>query len=52
KENAKPLPASAKQIAFAEKLAKENNLELPKDYKENIKVCSSFIDEAIKKNKK
>ncbi|MDN2800635.1 type IA DNA topoisomerase, partial [Campylobacter jejuni] len=35
-----------KQIAFAEKLAKENNLELPKDYKENIKVCMDFLEKA------
>ncbi|EAH5770013.1 type IA DNA topoisomerase [Campylobacter jejuni] len=37
---------SEKQIAFAEKLAKENNLELPKDYKENIKVCMNFLEKA------
>ncbi len=39
---------SEKQIAFAEKLAKENNLELPKDYKENIKVCMDFLEKLKK----
>ncbi|EAI8568541.1 type IA DNA topoisomerase [Campylobacter jejuni] len=42
---------SDKQIAFAEKLAKDNNLDLPKDYKENIKVCMNFIDKAKENSK-
>ncbi|MBZ7963304.1 type IA DNA topoisomerase [Campylobacter sp. W0049] len=42
---------SEKQIAFAEKLAKENKVELPKDYKENIKICTDFIDKAMKNAK-
>ncbi|WP_407920478.1 hypothetical protein [Helicobacter labacensis] len=37
-------PATAKQIAFAESLAQRHNIELPKDYKTNMQVCSGFIE--------
>ncbi|WP_210670828.1 type IA DNA topoisomerase, partial [Helicobacter suis] len=35
-------PATDKQIAFAESLAKKHNVKLPKDYKSNMQVCSGF----------
>ncbi|WP_163566073.1 type IA DNA topoisomerase [Helicobacter suis] len=38
-------PATTKQIAFAESLSKKYNVKLPKDYKSNMQVCSSFIEE-------
>ncbi len=41
---------SDKQIALAEKLSGEHNLQLPEDYKTNGKVCKDFIDKAIKSN--
>lgn len=40
--------ASEKQIELAEKLAKEQGLSLPEGYKENIEICSKFIDKAFK----
>lgn len=43
---------SEKQIAFAEKLAEEKGVKLPKDYKINGKACKDFIDKAIKKRAK
>lgn len=39
---------TSKQIAFAEKLAQEKNLELPKDYKDSLETCKNFIDKAMK----
>ena len=39
---------SEKQIELAEKLAKEQGLSLPDGYKENIEICSNFIDKAFK----
>lgn len=52
-ENKQPIKPSEKQIQFLEKLAKELNIKLSSDYKEDIKVCSRFIDLAlnIKKEK-
>ncbi|WP_163556207.1 type IA DNA topoisomerase [Helicobacter suis] len=38
-------PATSKQIAFAESLSQKHNAKLPKDYKSNMQVCSSFIEE-------
>lgn len=38
-------PATDKQIAFAESLSKKHNVKLHKDYKSNMQVCSSFIEE-------
>ena len=43
---------SEKQIAFAEKLAEEKELKLPKDYKTAGLVCKDFINKAIKKRAK
>ncbi|MCR2100955.1 type IA DNA topoisomerase [Campylobacter upsaliensis] len=43
---------SPKQIALAEKLSQDKKIELPKDYKENIKICSAFIDKCFKECKK
>ncbi|EAK0768207.1 type IA DNA topoisomerase [Campylobacter lari] len=48
RENLKP---SDKQIQYAEKLAKDNNLTLPENYKENMKICSEFITNALKNTK-
>ncbi|AFI04890.1 type IA DNA topoisomerase [Helicobacter cetorum] len=42
-------PATPKQISFAESLAKKHNVKLPKDYKNNIKVCAEFIAKYSKK---
>lgn len=42
-------PPSDKQIALAEKIAREQNLKLPKDYEEDWKICTDFI---TKNNKK
>ncbi|PDX24074.1 type IA DNA topoisomerase [Helicobacter pylori] len=42
-------PATPKQISFAESLAKEHHVKLPKDYKSNMKVCGDFINEYSKK---
>ncbi|EAK4449270.1 type IA DNA topoisomerase [Campylobacter upsaliensis] len=43
---------SPKQIALAEKLSQDKKLELPKGYKENMKICSAFIDKCFKEGKK
>ncbi len=42
-------PATPKQISFAEMLAKKNNVKLPKDYQNNMKVCADFIAKYSKK---
>lgn len=41
-------PPTEKQIEFAEKLAKNHNLELPQGYKEDYLKCSNFIETALK----
>ncbi|MCR2095317.1 type IA DNA topoisomerase [Campylobacter upsaliensis] len=43
---------SPKQIALAEKLSQDKKIELPKGYKENMKICSAFIDKCFKEGKK
>ena len=40
-------PPSQKQIDLALKLAKEKHLELPKDYEQDYKICSHFINKAL-----
>lgn len=49
KASAPKKPPSAKQIGFAEKLAKEKKLEIPENLKSDWKVCSDFIEAALKK---
>lgn len=41
-------PPSEKQLEFAKKLAKDQNLELPKDIENNWKICNEFIEKAKK----
>ena len=43
---------SEKQISFAETLAQKNNVDLPQDYKTNLKACSEFIAKYAGKGKK
>lgn len=52
-EKTQVIKPSEKQIQFLEKLAKEVNIKLSNDYKEDARVCSRFIDLAlsIKKEK-
>ncbi|EFO9318205.1 type IA DNA topoisomerase [Campylobacter lari] len=46
-ENQENLKPTQKQIQYAEKLAKENDLSLPENYKENMKICAEFISSAL-----
>lgn len=45
-------PPSEKQISFAESLAKSNSVELPPNYKTDMKICSDFISKYAGKGKK
>lgn len=44
-------PPTQKQIDLCEKLAKDKGLDLPKNYKEDMKICSAFIDKCFKEKK-
>lgn len=41
-------PPTAKMIAFAEKLANEKGLSLPKKYNHDFAVCKRFLDQYVK----
>ncbi len=45
--NAKP--PSDKQIAFAQKLAREKQLRLPEGFQQDWRICRDFIDQALGK---
>lgn len=45
--NAKP--PSDKQIAFAQKLAREKGLRLPEGFQQDWRICRDFIDQALGK---
>ncbi|GAB0173901.1 DNA topoisomerase I TopA [Helicobacter trogontum] len=47
RETKKPTP---KQIELATKIAKENNIELPSEVLESMKICSDFIDKHKQEN--
>lgn len=47
RETKKPTP---KQIELATKIAKENNIELPSEVLESMKICSDFIDQHKQEN--
>lgn len=51
-QNKSKKPASEKQIYFAEKIAKEQNLKLPNNYKEDSQICSDCIAKNSKKKQK
>jgi DNA topoisomerase-3 len=44
-ENPSTKPASAKQIAFAEKIAQEKAIEIPEEAKASVAVMAKWIDE-------
>lgn len=45
-------PPSQKQIALAKDLAQKQNIELPKDYESNMKICSEFITKCFETQNK
>lgn len=42
-----PRKPSEKQLAFARKLAEENDVDLPADAEADMKKCSAFIDKMM-----